>query len=117
MRAESLHALIPVALVLGLILAGYAAYETTHPAAQASCNFGSVFSCARVVNSGHTTTLGIEDYLYGIVGFLALLAIDVPLFRTWERRWLNAFLLLSSVGAAFSLYLFSIETFQIGAAG
>ena len=115
MRAESLHALILVALFIGLALAGYAAYETANPAAQGSCSFGSFFSCAKVVNSGHTTTLGVQDYVYGIVGFIALIALDIPLFRTWERRWLSAFLLLSLLGVAFSAYLFAVETFQIGA--
>ena len=115
MRADTLHALIPVALFAGLLLSGYAAYETTHPAAQGACSFSSYFSCAKVDTSAHTTTLGIPDYVFGIVGFLGLIALDVPLYRTWERRWLQGLLALSFLGIVVSVYLLAIETFVIGA--
>lgn len=115
MKAENLHALIPVALGAGLVLSIYAAYETVNPAAQSSCSFTAFFSCGKVVQSGHTTTFGVEDYWFGIVGFLALIALDVPLYRTWDRKWLKAFLALSSLGVLVALYLFAVETLQIGA--
>lgn len=115
MKAENLHALIPVALAAGLLLSIYAAYETVNPAAQASCSFGAFLSCGKVVESGHTTTFGIEDYWAGILGFAAMIALDVPLYRTWSRTWLKAFLLLSALGLVASIYLFLVETVQIGA--
>ncbi|MGI0131505.1 MAG: vitamin K epoxide reductase family protein [Thermoplasmata archaeon] len=115
MKAENLHALIPVALGAGLLLSIYAAYETVNPAAQSSCSFTAFFSCGKVVESGRTTTLGIADYWYGIGGFLAMIAVDVPLYRTWDRSWLKAFLALSTLGLILSVYLFALETFEIGA--
>ena len=115
MRAESYHALIPVALGAGLLLSIYAGYETTHPALQGSCSFSALFSCAKVDQSAHTTTLGIPDYVIGIAGYVAMIVVDVFLYRSWHRSWLNAFLLLSGLGIAVSAYFAYVEAFEIGA--
>ncbi|MCI4344309.1 MAG: vitamin K epoxide reductase family protein [Thermoplasmata archaeon] len=115
MRAETLHQVILAAVLAGLGLSFYAGYETVNAAAANSCTFSAVFSCSKVLASGKTTTLGIQDWILGAAGFLALLAVDVPLFRSWDRRLLTVLLGLAAVGLLVSVYLASIEVTQIGA--
>ncbi|MCI4350384.1 MAG: vitamin K epoxide reductase family protein [Thermoplasmata archaeon] len=115
MRAETLHQIILAAVLAGLGLSLYAGYETVNAAAANSCSFSPVFSCGTVLNSGKTHTLGIPDWVLGTTGFVALLAVDVPLFRTWDRRWLIVLLGLAGIGLLFAAYLATIEVFQIGA--
>jgi uncharacterized membrane protein len=109
MRAETLHAIVLLAAVGGLALSVFAAYETTHPAAEAVCNINSYFSCAAVDQSAHSSTFGIPDYAFGIGGFIALLAVDIPLYRSWERSWLLGLATLSVAGVVVSVYFAYVE--------
>ena len=113
--ARTLHALLPVAIVIGLAFSGYAAYETLYPAAQASCSVNGFFSCSKVDQSGLTSTFGIPDYAIGVAGFVALLALDVPLLLTYRRGWLYALFGLSTIGLVFSIYLAYVELAEIQA--
>ncbi|MCI4335610.1 MAG: vitamin K epoxide reductase family protein [Thermoplasmata archaeon] len=115
MDARTLHSLIPIAIVAGLILSGYAAYESTHPSAQGSCSINGFVSCSKVDNSAHTTTFGVQDYWLGVAGFLALLVVDIPLLRTYKAPWLYALLGLSTIGVGVALYLAYIELAVINA--
>jgi uncharacterized membrane protein len=114
-RADTLHALVFVLLLAGLGLSIYAWYESTHPAAQGSCSLSAFVSCAKVDQSGHTTTLGIPDYAFGVGGFALMLALDIPLYRTYLRRWLIALLGVSALGALLSVYLAGVELLVIQA--
>jgi len=109
MRADTVHSLIFLALLIGLAFSLFAGYESTNPAAQGICSVNTYVSCAKIDTSGHTTTLGIEDWLWGVGGFVVMLALDVPLIRTWKRNWLEALTLVSLVGALFSVYLAYLE--------
>jgi len=115
MDARTLHALLPVAIVVGLAFSAYAAYESNTPAAQGSCTVNGFISCQKVDQSGLTTTFGIADYWIGIGGFLALLAVDIPLLRTYKPVYLNALVVLSVLGVLVSLYLGYVELVQIRA--
>lgn len=108
-RAETAHALVLLALVAGLGLSVYAGYETVNPALQGSCSFTAYFSCAKIDTSGHTTTFGVEDYVWGIAGFVVMLALDIPLYRSWDRRLLEGLTVLSGLGAALSVYFAYVE--------
>lgn len=108
-RAETAHALVLLAIVAGLGFSVYAAYETLNPVLQRSCSFNSYFSCSKIDTSGHTTTLGIEDYVWGIAGFVVMLALDIPLIRSWNRRLLEGLTVLSALGAALSVYFAYVE--------
>lgn len=115
MKAETLHWVILIALVAGLGLSIFAWQETVNPGLQTVCSVNPLFSCQAVDRSGHNTVLGYSDYLVGIVGFSLMLAFDIPLMLTWRRWLLNALLLLSIGGVAFSIYFAYVETFIIGA--
>ena len=109
MKAETVHQLLLLGILIGLAFALYAAAESLVPALQTSCTVNSYFSCGKIDNSGHTTTLGIQDYLWGIGGYIALFIVDVPLYRTWKREWLQAITLLSGLGALLSIYFAYLE--------
>ncbi|HZY93022.1 MAG TPA: vitamin K epoxide reductase family protein [Thermoplasmata archaeon] len=115
MDARTLHALLPVAIIIGLGLSIFAGYETTHPAAEGACSFNGFVSCAKVDQSAHSSTFGVPDYWAGIAGFLVLLAVDVPLLRTYKPVWLYLVLGLSSLGLIAAVYFAYVELVVIGA--
>ena len=109
MDARNLHALLPVAIIVGLALSIYAAYESVHPAAQQGCSLNGFVSCAKVAQSAYTSTLGIADYWAGIAGFLAMFLVDLPLLRTYKPGWLYTLFGLSALGLIGSAYLAYVE--------
>ncbi len=115
MRSESLHAILPVLILVGLGLAIFAAAESVDPALRGFCSVSPFFSCAKVDRSGHTTTFGVPDWSIGIAGFVLLFALDVLVYRAGRGRWLDALTLVSGVGLAFSFYWASVELFVIRA--
>jgi uncharacterized membrane protein len=115
MRSETLHAILPLAIVAGLAFSLFAMAETLDPALQGICSVSPFLSCAKVDQSGHTMTLGVQDYLWGIGGFVLLFVLDVQVYRLGRGRWLDALTLVSAAGLALSIYLASIELFVIDA--
>lgn len=115
MRAESLHAIILLATIVGAGLSVFAYAETVDPALQHDCSVNVFFSCAKVDQSGQTTILGIPDWSIGLGGFVGLLLIDIPLYRTWKTAWLRALTVVSAIGVAVSVYLAYVELFRIDA--
>jgi uncharacterized membrane protein len=109
MRAETVHAVLLMGILVGLAFSVFAAYETLNPSIEGVCSVNSYISCQKIDTSGHTSTLGIPDYLWGVGGFLLLLLLDIPLYRTWKRQWLLPVTALSLVGALFSIYFGYIE--------
>ena len=109
MRAETVHQLLLLGIILGLAFSLYAGYESLYPPAQGTCSFNSYVSCSKIDTSGHTTTLGIEDWLWGTGGFVLLLLLDIPLYRTWKREWLLPLTALSTVGVLLTLYFAYLE--------
>ena len=115
MRAETLHQVILAAVLAGLGLSLYAGYETVNAAAANVCSVNGVISCSKVLESGKTMTLGVQDWILGAAGFILLLAVDIPLYRSWDRRLLTLLLGLAAVGMLVAVYLAIIEVTQIGA--
>lgn len=109
MKAETVHQLLLLGILVGLAFAIYAMIESVVPALQHSCTLNSYFSCGKIDNSGHTTTLGVQDYVWGIAGFIALFVVDIPLYRTWKREWLETITVLSGLGALLSIYFAYLE--------
>jgi len=109
MRAESAHAALLLMIIAGLGLAVFATLETYIPALQSACSVSPFFSCAKVDSSGQTSTLGIPDWSVGVGGFLLLLALDLPLYRTWRRDLLTGVVLVSFLGLVASAYFAYVE--------
>ncbi|MGA7923334.1 MAG: vitamin K epoxide reductase family protein [Thermoplasmata archaeon] len=114
MKPQTLHGIILTAAILGLALAIFATLETIDPALQSACSVDPIFSCGAVTSSGHTTIFGIPDWSIGLAGFVLLVGLDVPLYRTWKRPYLAGVLALSAIGLGLSLYLAYVEVFVIG---
>ena len=109
MRSETLHAILPLAIVAGLALSLFAAAESLDKALQGFCSVNGYVSCSKVDQSAYTTTFGIPDYLFGIGGFVVLFALDVQVFRLGRGRWLDALILVSALGVLFSVYFGYLE--------
>ncbi|MCI4321875.1 MAG: hypothetical protein L3K05_06180 [Thermoplasmata archaeon] len=109
MRAESAHAALLVVIIVGLGLAVFSAVESLDPWFQGACYVNKVISCGAVDSSGHTTTLHVQDYTIGIAGFLLLLVVDIPLYRTWRLDLLRALVGLSALGLAVGAYFAYVE--------
>lgn len=114
MKPQTLHGVILAGSVVGLALAVFAMLETIDPALQSACSVDPIFSCSAVTTSGHTTILGVPDWSIGLAGFILLVGLDVPLYRTWKRSYLAGILGLSTIGFGLSLYLAYVEVFVIG---
>ena len=75
MRTASLRGLIYLSGGVGLLVAIFSAAEFYQASLRSVCSINQFFSCATVDRSGLTTTLGIQDYVWGIAGFVALLIV------------------------------------------
>lgn len=109
MRSETLHAILPLAIVVGLAFSIFATAETFDPALRAACSINPFLSCSRVDQSGHTTTFGIPDFALGIAGFLVMFVLDVQVYRLGRGRWLDALTGVSAVGFGLSVYFAWVE--------
>lgn len=107
--AKVLHRLLLFFIVLGLAFSLYATLETLDSALQATCSVNSFVSCQAVDSSGHTFTGPVPDWLIGVGGFALLLALDIPLLRTFKASWLKAVLVVSGLGVLAAIYLGTIE--------
>jgi uncharacterized membrane protein len=118
-RAETLHAIILMALIAGLAFSVWSAWETTHPQGSSVCDVNSVVSCGKVATSGDTAiqlgSLSIPFWSIGIGGFVAMLVVDIPLYLTWRRELLFALTALSILGAIATLYFIYQEVAVVGA--
>ncbi len=75
MKTETVRSVVFLAGGLGLLVALFATAEFFTASLRSVCSINQFFSCATVDRSGKTSTLGIPDYLWGVVGFLALLVV------------------------------------------
>ena len=104
-RAETLHAIILLALFVGLGFSIWSAWETTHPQGGQICDVTTGVSCSKVSQSGDTSIYGIPYWSVGIAGFVAMIIVDIPLYVSWRRDLLIVLTVLSILGALATLYL------------
>lgn len=116
MRERTLRGLVALAAILGLILAVYAALEVIDSQLSAACSFNGFFSCGKVAASGKTTILGLQDYLWGIGGFVLILGLAIAAQKTPQLpSLLYALAAVTGVGVALSVYLAYVELVEINA--
>lgn len=75
MKTSALRGVIYLAGMLGLLVAIFAAAEFYEASLRSVCSINQFFSCATVDRSGLTTTFGVQDYVWGVAGFVALLVV------------------------------------------
>ncbi len=116
MRLRSIRSLIYFAGGLGLIVALFAAAEFFDAALSRVCTVNSWVSCGKVDSSGLTTTLGVSDWIWGIAGFVAILALAaLAEAHRKDLRYAYALLGLTTAGVGLAMYLLYVEVFRIGA--
>ncbi len=116
MRTRTLRSFVYFSAGVGLIVSIFAAVEYYEASLRQLCTFNSFFSCGAVDTSGHTLTLGIPDYLWGIGGFVLILLVAG--IAESRPRWTVGPLLLAGVtglGTALTLYFLWVQLAVIGA--
>lgn len=97
----------------GFFLANYIRRQKSHGEALV-CPIGT--SCTRVVNSEHSTLLGIRIELIGMVyyGLIAVLYAGMVFVPALATDWVVAFVLGATVSAfVFSMYLTGLQAFVL----
>ena len=107
--ARVLHRLLFAFLVAGLALSLYATAESLIPSLQSTCTVSPFLSCQAVQESGLTSLGPFPDWVIGLGGFALLLALDLLLLRTYERRWLLAIVVVALAGVGVAAVLLYIE--------
>jgi uncharacterized membrane protein len=108
-----------LSLVLALAGVGVSTYLTiahyTTPAILA-CSASGTIDCARVTTSEQSTVLGVPVAVLGLVFFVALSVLCLPVAWRSDRRMVHlARLAATTIGIAFVLWLIYAELFIIGA--
>ncbi len=114
-KAETLHRLLLVFIVVGLAFSTYSAIETYYHPLQNTCTVNGAVSCSKVDASAYTGVGPVPFWSVGVGGFLLLLALDIPLYRTYEIRYLKPLLVVAGLGVGTAIVLGAIEVFLIGA--
>lgn len=110
MNTKTVRSAIILAGLIGLLVSIFAAAEFYQASLRSVCSFNSFFSCGVVDQSGLTTTLGIQDYLWGIGGFLLILVVaGVADRRSADPRPAYLLLGVTTLGVALALYFLYIE--------
>ena len=116
MRTRDVRSVVYLAAGLGLVVAFFAAAEFFDAALRSVCSVNSFFSCSLVDQSNYTTTLGVPDYLWGVLGFVAILVVAaLAERRPNDQRWAYALLALTSSGVGLALWLLYVELADIHA--
>ncbi|HEV2317920.1 MAG TPA: vitamin K epoxide reductase family protein [Thermoplasmata archaeon] len=115
MDARVLHRLLLLSLIVGLAFSSFATFETYYAPLRTSCTINAFFSCGAVDQSSHTTIGPVPDWAIGLGGFVAMLALDVPLIRSYDPRYLYGVLVLATVGLALAIGLGILEVTVIHA--
>ena len=116
MRARTCRSLIALGGALGLVVSIFSALEFYDASLTAVCTVNGFISCSKVANSGLTMTFGVQDYLWGMLGFVVILVLAaLSERRRQDNRITYLLLLITSAGVAFSVYFLYVELVQIGA--
>ena len=114
MRARTYRSFVTIGAGLGLISSLYAALEVYYASLAGACNITAYVSCGKILNSGKTTTLGISDWIWGVAGFIVILALAVLIERyRRDDRLPYLLLLVTTAGVGLALYFGYIEIVEI----
>jgi uncharacterized membrane protein len=115
-RTASLRSAVYLAGGIGLLVAIFAAAEFYTASLRSVCSISQFFSCATVDRSGLTTTLGVQDYLWGVGGFVALLIVaGLAERRPRDVRIASALAFLATCAVVLSGYFLYVQLAMIHA--
>jgi len=117
MRTRTSRTLVYLGAGLGIITSAFAGAEFYDAQLAKACTVNSVVSCTKILDSGLTTTFGIQDWVWGVAGFIVILALGILAERR-RRDSRVAYLLLfvTTAGLGLSVYFGYVEAIQIGGA-
>ncbi len=101
-----------VALLLSVCGLGVSTYLTVahYSGVQLVCSDTGIVNCAKVTHSAESVFLGVPVALWGLLFFLAMVAVNLPAaWRSADRRIHALRLAMTVVGMCFVLYLVSAE--------
>ncbi|MGD0257687.1 MAG: vitamin K epoxide reductase family protein [Thermoplasmata archaeon] len=115
MRTRTSRSLVYLGAVLGIIVSGYAGAEFYDASLAKACTVNSVVSCSKILGSGLTTTFGVQDWIWGMAGFVVILALGaLAELRPGDAGIAYFLLLVTTAGVAFSVYFGYVEIVEIG---
>ncbi|HLM91985.1 MAG TPA: vitamin K epoxide reductase family protein [Thermoplasmata archaeon] len=114
MRTRTYRSLVTLGGGLGLIASIYAALEVYYASLAGACSITAYVNCGKILNSGKTTTLGISDWIWGVAGFVVILALAI-LTEQYRRdpRLPYVLLTVTTAGIGLSVYFLYVEVVEI----
>lgn len=107
-----------VALVLavaGLAVSAYLTYEHFTSSTTLACPETVTVNCMKVTTSSYSALLGVPVALLGLLFYVAMTALCLPLATLSRQPWPRLRLASSGVGVLFVVYLVWAELFQVNA--
>ncbi len=105
-----------VLAVLGVAVSAYLTVEHYSSSATLACPDSGVVDCVKVTTSSYADLLGVPVALLGLLFFLAVAALCLPVAWASTHAWVHrARLAAVSGGAVFVLYLVWVELFRVDA--
>ena len=104
-----------VLAVAGLAVSIYLTYEHFTGSTTLACSDNGVINCLKVTTSAQSKVFGIPVAVLGLVYFVAMIPLCLPVaWRDPRPLVARARLVASVVGVGFVLYLLYAELFEIG---
>ncbi len=100
------------ALVLSILGLGVSTYLTVahYSGTSLVCSDSGLVNCAKVTQSAESVFLGVPVALWGLLFYVAMVAVNLPVaWRSVDRRIHVLRLVMATVGICFVLYLVSAE--------
>lgn len=114
MRARTCRSLLVLGGAFGLIVSVFSALEFYYASLGAICTVNAVVSCDLIAHSGRTTTLGIQDYAWGIAGFVAILVLAaLSERRRQDDRITYLLFAVTTAGVVLAAYFLYVEVVEI----
>jgi uncharacterized membrane protein len=105
--------IILVLSFLGIIDAGYLTYEHYATSVQLFCPTNAVVNCEAMLQSQYSVVFGIPLSLFGIIYFVAVIALVLANLAKDNRLFKQLLLIAETGGVLFSTYLVSLQIFVI----
>jgi uncharacterized membrane protein len=102
--------------LLGLGVAGYLTFEHYTSSSSLACSDNGVVNCLKVTTSSYSAVAGVPVAVLGLVFFVIMVVLQLPLMWQRPERWLRLVRVgWSVIGLGTVLYLLSAELFSIDA--
>jgi uncharacterized membrane protein len=102
--------------VVGLLVSGYLTFEHYSTSVALACPDTGAVNCVKVTTSSYSKLLGIPVALLGLLFFVGVTALTVPVAWRSTNPWVaRGRLAAAAAGVLFVLYLVWAELFRIDA--